>query len=295
MTTNAAPAAIFEDISAATPAEIDAQLARLGAEADATRRRLHHLREIQGRIRRGETVRDQGRRIADWEIGEFSARTAGAVLAADFRLTEIVFLMHPLETEYTERGGWRRYYLVEDGHLHYDVSGSRCSRIYSTTHYWMTEFSGQDPAEVIALAGERVCTTCFPEAPVAPRPAAARFMTTIEAERAAYAEEKARKAAAKKAAQITTPEGEELRVPRSYGGTDTIKTERAAWNRAMADATTLAWYGNKDAAAEREAIELCLAALAYRRQVTVDSLRDELNKKIATKARRDGFTVLATA
>ncbi len=294
MTTRTAPAPIFEDISTATPVEIDEHLARLGAEADATRRRLNHLREIQARIRRGEPVRDQGRLVAGAAIGEFSARTAGAVLGADFRLTEIVFLMHPLETEYTERGGWARYYLVEDGHLHYDVSGSRCSRIPSTTHYWMTEFSGQDPAEVIALAGERVCTTCFPEAPVAPRPAAARFMTRTEAERAAYAEEKARKAAAKKAAQITTPEGGMLRVPRSFGGYDYIKTERSAWNRAMADATTLAWYGDKDAAAEREAVELCLAALAHRRQVTVESLRDELNKKIAAKGRRDGFTVLAT-
>lgn len=278
MTTRSAPAPIFEDIATATPAEIDEQISRLDltiARADADRDHLRRKLDL-------DLTWDKLRKIND-EIDRL-----GYIAAEAFQQ------VRPLNAEFTRRGTWRRYYLVEDGHLHYDVSGSRCSRIHSTTHYWMTEFSGQAPAEVIALAGERVCTTCFPEAPVAPRPAAARFMTRTEAERAAYAEEKARKAAAKKAAQIATPEGDELRVPRSYSGTDLIKTERAAWNRAMADATTLAWYGDKDAAAEHEAVELCLAALAHRRQVTVESLRVELNKKIAAKARREGFTVLAT-
>jgi len=292
MKISSAPAPVLDDVAAATPAQIDGHLSHLGAEADILRHALVALRREHG----------QALEIADGYGPRYGARrprpaaeVADLIKNAEQRLVEIVYLMHPLETEYDERGGWARYYLVEDGHLHYDVSGSRCSRIPTTTHYWMTEFSGQDADQVIALAGERVCTTCFPQAPVKPRPAAARFMTMTEAERAAHAEDKARKAAAKKAAQITTPEGDELRVPRSFGGTDHIKTERAAWNRAMADATTLAWYGNKDAAAEREAIELCLAALAHRREVTVASLREELNKKIAAKGRREGFTVLATA
>lgn len=289
MTSKSGPAPIFTDISTATPVEIDEHLARLGAEAaqlDAViancQRKIAQLREMP----------PAGR---EFYAGTTEAEQNDRIEQAEDRLAEIRHHFVTLNAEYTRRGGWRRYYLVEDGHLHYDVSSSRCSRIPSTTHYWMTEFSAQKPAEVIALAGERVCTTCFPEAPVAPRPAHSRFMTRTEAEKAAYAEAKARKAAAKKAAQITTPEGGELRVPRSFGGTDLIKTERAAWNRAMQDATDLAWYGSSDTAAQRESVELCLAALAHRRGVTVESLRAELNKKIAAKARRENFRVLATA
>ncbi|HET9144043.1 hypothetical protein [Actinophytocola sp.] len=291
MTTRTAPAPIFTDISAATPAEIDYHLAHLEAESYQLDHGLVSLRRELGHAE--EIAQGYGPRYGARKPRPV-AEIAELIQNAEFRLTEIRHHFVTLNAEYARRGGWPRYYLVEDGHLHYDVSGSRCSRIPSTTHYWMTDFSGEDSAKVIELAGERVCTTCFPDAPVKPRPASVRFMTRTEAERAAYAEDKARKVAARKAAQITTPEGGELRVPRSFGGTDHVKTERAAWNRAMADATTIAWYGTKDSVAEREAVELCLAALAHRRGVTVDSLRTELNKKIATKGRREGFTVLAT-
>jgi hypothetical protein len=279
-----APAPIFDDISTADPIEIDGHLARLGAEADRleaaitrSQRKIAQLREMP----------EAGR---EYYAGTNENEQEDLIRQAQERLTEISFHFVALNAEYARRGGWSRYYLVEDGHLHYDVSGSRCSRIPSTTHYWMTEFSGMPSKMVIAKAQDRVCTTCFPDAPVVKRSPHPRFMTLTEAEKAAHAEEKARKAAAKKAAQITTPEGGELIVQGSH-----IKTERAAWNRAMADATTLAYYGEKHADGERAAIELCLAALAHRRGVTVESLREELNKKIAAKGRREGFTPLATA
>lgn len=286
MTTRTAPAPIFEDVAAATPVQIDEQLARLGGEAASLEAAIANC---QRKIARLHEMSPAER---SFYAGTNEAEQNALIEQAEVRLTEIRFHFVSLNAEYMRRGGWRRYYLVEDGHLHYDVSGSRCSRVHSTTHYWMTEFSGQEPAKVIAQAGERVCTTCFPEAPVAPRPAAARFMTRTEAERAAYVEEKARKAAAKKAAQITTPEGDELIVGNRH---DHIKTERAAWNRAMADATTLAYYGNENADDEHAAIDACLAALAHRRGVTVESLRAELNQKIAAKGRREGFRVRATA
>jgi hypothetical protein len=287
MTTKAAPAPIFTDtdITTADPIRIDGHLARLGAEAAQLRNQLYDLHEALAAKRRYETVR--------WAFyGKTEAEISDMITAAQVRQAEVVHLMYPLETEFDRRGGWSRYYLVEGGHLHYDVSRSRCSRIPSTTHYWMTEFSGQAPAEVIALAGERVCTTCFPEAPVAPRPAAARFMTRTEAEHAAHVEAKARKAAAKKAAQITSPEGGALIVDGRH-----VKTERAAWNLAMQEATSLAWYGESHPSAGewREAIRSCLAALAHRRGVDVHDLYSELNTKVARKVTKDGGTVLSVA
>jgi hypothetical protein len=283
-TISAAPAPIFtpDEITTADPIEIDGHLARLGAENSALLYALADMREALLNLRRDKPVRRAF-------YGKTEAELEEMIKQAQVRQAEVTHLAYPLDQEF-ERRPWSRYYLVEDGHLHYDVSGSRCSRIPSTTHYWMTEFSGTAPKLVIAKAGERVCTTCFPEAPVAPRPAHTRFMTRTEAEKAAYAEAKARKAAAKKAAEITTPEGDELIVDGRQ-----VKTERAAWNAAMAAATSLAYYGSAGMSDERIAIRQCLAALAHRRDVTVESLREELNSKIAAKGRREGFEVLATA
>lgn len=279
MTTRSAPAPIFENIATATPAEIDEQISRLDltiARADADRDHLRRKLDL-------DLTWDKLRKIND-EIDRL-----GYIAAEAFQQ------VRPLNAEFVRRGGWRRYYLVEDGHLHYDVSGSRCSRIYSTTHYWMTEFSGQDPAEVIALAGERVCTTCFPEAPVAPRPTHTRFMTLTEAERAAHAEAKARKQAAKKAAQITNPDGSELRTAGGYQG-DLIKTEVAAERRAVVDAADLAFYGASHPSAPewQETVERMIAALAYRRGVEADVVRDQINAKVVKKAKREQWTVKAT-
>lgn len=279
MTTRSAPAPIFEDIATATPAEIDEQISRLDltiARADADRDHLRRKLDL-------DLTWDKLRKIND-EIDRL-----GYIAAEAFQQ------VRPLNAEFTRRGTWRRYYLVEDGHLHYDVSGSRCSRIHSTTHYWMTEFSGQAPAEVIALAGERVCTTCFPEAPVAPRPAAARFMTRTEAERAAHAEEKARKAAAKKAAQITNPDGSELRTADGVHG-DLIKTETAAQRRALSDAADIAFYGASHPSFGEwsETVRRMVAALAHRTGMDEGTLRAEINNKVTKKARREGWLVKAT-
>jgi hypothetical protein len=299
MTTRSAPAPIFEDIATATPAEIDEQLARLGAESAQIDHGLVSLRREQGRAQ--EVADGYGPRMGVRKPRPL-AEIAELIEQAEQCLTEIRHHFVSLNSEYIRRGTWRRYYLVEDGHLHYDVSGSRCSRIYSTTHYWMTEFSGQDPAEVIALAGERVCTTCFPEAPVAPRPASARFMTLTEAERAAHAEAKARKQAAKKAAQITNPDGSELRTADGVHG-DLIKTEVAARRRALADASDIAFYGESHPQAPewRETVRRMIEAIAHRDAeyfggtgVTVDSLRDEINAKVAKKAKREQWAVKAT-
>ena len=291
MTTQTAPAPIFDDVTTATPVQIDEHLSHLSAKAAQLGNRLYDLRNAKALALRNEPLP----RVFH---GMTAVELAGRIAAAEIKQAQVAFLMYPLEAEF-DRRPWSRYYLVDGGHLHFDVSGDRCNRDRRTRHYWMTEFSGWDSDKVIngdgdkhQGAGERVCTKCFPDAPVAPRPASARFMTMTEAERAAYAEAKERKAVAKKAAEITNVEGGELIVDGRR-----VKTERAAWNLAMQEATSLAWYGDSHPSAIewREAIRLCLAALAHRRKVDVHDLYADLNAKVAKKVAKDGGTVLSVA
>jgi hypothetical protein len=283
------PAPIFTaaELAAATPRQIDEHLSRLGAEEARLRNALASMQATVLRRARNEIV-----------TGHYSmtdAELAEAIDTAENMLTDVRFTARPLDAEFTRRGGWSRWYLVDGGHLHYDVSGFRCNRQPTTTHYWMTEFSDQDSTEVIAAAGERVCTVCFPDAPVSPRPAHPRFMTMTEAEKAAHAEDKARKAAAKKAAELRDADGGPLTVVDGIGLGSTLKTDRAAWNWLMREAESLAWYGaDKDTTAVRESAERVLTVLSEARGKPVEDLRAELNAKTARKLAKQDATVKAT-
>src|SRR5699024_12010413 len=64
------------------------------------------------------------------------------------------------------RGGWNRAFLVAgaNGHVH---SSTSCSTCHPTTQYaWMTDYSGADEDTIVADAGYRACTVCYPSAPV---------------------------------------------------------------------------------------------------------------------------------
>jgi hypothetical protein len=270
------------NITTASPAEIDTEIYRLHVERERIGRRLISLRrelseaENQalgyGANRRVRPVAELRDEIA--AMGQEAARNGNA--------------LEPLGKEWIRRDGWTRWYLVPDGHLHYDISGDRCSRIPTTDHYWMTEHSGRSAAEMIELAGDRVCTTCFPDAPVAPRPATARFMTPSEAERAAYREAIDLKRAAAKAAQMTTPEGDPLYTATGYTG-DLIKTEVAARRRALQDASDIAFYGTGHPSFDewRETVTRMVFALAHRQGRSPNYVFEEIRKKVNAKARRE--------
>lgn len=66
-----------------------------------------------------------------------------------------------------EYKGWTRFYLVtsSDGHIH---NSTACPTTYlSTTFGWLPDVSGLDEAAAVAAHGERLCSVCFPSAPVA--------------------------------------------------------------------------------------------------------------------------------
>lgn len=59
--------------------------------------------------------------------------------------------------------GWQRFFLVE--HIH---GSQHCSSFRPTTQIgWLTSVSGLTEAEAVAEYGPRLCTICFPTAPVA--------------------------------------------------------------------------------------------------------------------------------
>jgi hypothetical protein len=198
-----------------SPAEIDAQLAALYAKFDAA----------------AAVMMSESKRITDTQ------RDAAAVEAD--RLGELIT---PLANEFVRRGGWTRYYLVEGGHLHRNASAWDCSRTSSTSQYWMTDLSGMSETEVIELAGDRVCTVCYPAAPVAVLGRPSKLLTKSEAERAQAAADRAAardtKAAKAAAAAITALDGTPLQ-----GFIDVIRTEREAiteYRETVAELTALA-------------------------------------------------------
>lgn len=293
------PSPAATDPEFASPVEIDEELSHLYSRRTQIGMRLTALRRDLGEA---ENIAVGYRRSSTRKVGTVEEIRAG-IAAAGLELDEIRVRTDELEFEFFRSGGWTRYYLVSDGHLHYDFSGERCSRVPTTTHYWMTEFSGQSGTEVIAEAGERVCTNCFPDAPVNPRPAAARFMTSVEAERAAYREQAARKRAAARAAQPTTPDGQPLHaVYVSYTDGSPLKEESqpvrtlvAARRQLMESASSLAiWFGpeHPEAPAWRENIERMIAAIAHATGSDIHAVRVETRDKITKKARKEGLRVL---
>lgn len=71
----------------------------------------------------------------------------------------------PYEADYADHR-WARFFLVtsSNGHIH---SSMHCSTCHPTTSYaWLPQLSGLDEAAAVADQGPRLCSVCFPSAPV---------------------------------------------------------------------------------------------------------------------------------
>jgi hypothetical protein len=148
------------------------------------------------------------------------------------RLAKIQIEAAPYEGEYRRRGGWNRVFLATSskGHAHNGMECSTCHHgEFRTSFAWLIQYSGEDESEIVADAGERACTTCYPTAPVN---AKGTKMFTPDEEEAAKARQAREEAKAEKARQadvkgITTPEGQPLDIGR-HGYRDIAKTLRTA-------------------------------------------------------------------
>lgn len=277
----------------ATPTEIDAEIARLSAElaeqAAIIERAEHRIQATITRRYYDETYH-----------GPEVERLHAVVGQANQVSAELRAALAPLHAEFERRDGWTRYYLVDnaDGHVHF---GTGCSTCFSSTRYrWLTSESGTLPAHLVEKAGERACTTCFSWAPVNVLKRRSVFRSTSEDERAAREAERAAKRQAAAAKAITTPDGlalftVELGAHGALRNGDELRTEVAAWRAAMYAAEMLAFYGSDSvgAAASTETLRRCVEAVAAKRGVTVESLRAEITKKTAAKARKGGWEVKA--
>jgi hypothetical protein len=159
-------------------------------------------------------------------IGRFIVAEGNKLAAAEAEAA-------PYEAEYTRRGGWNRVFLAtsSNGHAH---NGTECSTChngqYRTAFAWLIRYSGKPEAEIVADAGKRACTTCYPSAPVNAKGTKMFTPDEEEAQRAREEREAERARKAREAADkgITTPEGEKLYAGKDHDSWDVCKTLRTA-------------------------------------------------------------------
>jgi hypothetical protein len=167
----------------------------------------------------------------------------------------------PYNDEWERRGRWTRAFIVTNanGHVHRSM---HCSTCFPTTRYhWLTEMSDHDEAEIVEKAGQDACTVCYPSAPVESSTKPRQFFTPDEEAKAKARDERAAKAAERKAAEVTV-EGY-----RGYNGrieTKVFKSVRAVTNDIAGNLGSLCWYGETHPSAQGwlANVEACRKALA---------------------------------
>ena len=209
-----------------------------------------------------------------------------------------------LEEAFRLRGGWNRAFLVAgaNGHVH---SSTGCSTCRDSTQYaWMTDYSGADEETIVADAGYRACTVCYPSAPVGDERSLPTKMLSDEEKQDAARREKERAARevkkAKAAANAPTSSGEALTVDDGMSQyPETLKTERRArsWavDTVLDEASFVAYREQFDDAdtnyrgsvVNRASREVIVQSLAEKHGTDTDAVRDELRKKARAKAKRE--------
>lgn len=169
--------------------EVDTELARLWAEEGAARAKIASdllaLQHAVGDKRPGgfRAYRDPDQFTTTAAEAEARARelqAAGKLAlrhrsAVEFSLTDlgvqrmVVDIVRrdaePLEAEYAA-SRWPRFFLVTNGngHIH---SSRHCVTTFPTTQWaWLPQLSGLTEADAVADQGPRLCSVCFPSAPV---------------------------------------------------------------------------------------------------------------------------------
>lgn len=204
------------DVTQATPAAIDTILADLWYE---TMKYRMWAMDIAKRLDGDRYYANPHNRAeAEKTLAEYQDKIA-----------ELRAEAQPLEAEFDRRGGWARYYLVNNsnGHVHKDMECTTC--FIDTQYLWLPSVSDFNEEQMVAEFGETACTVCFPSAPTYKgygdgTSSFARLTVAQKAERDA---EKAAKAAAKAEKAITAPDGSPLRDADGYE----IKTAVAARNK----------------------------------------------------------------
>lgn len=144
----------------------------------------------------------------------------GIITEARTTLADVRSKIAECEQIWRDNGRWTRFFLVTNtnGHIH---SSLECSTCRETTSYaWLPAISGLTEADAVAQIGPRLCSVCFPSAPVEHRDG--ELHADREAREAREAEKTA-KADAKRAKALTAAlfEGDPERYIRNDKGTTT--------------------------------------------------------------------------
>jgi hypothetical protein len=169
-----------------TPVRTDTRLAELYVEAQLIGQQITmrladlHLAAGDRRTRHGRTSRWG---MTDTEVLNLNADTLSSWDARTYtrisreyhdlveRTNTIAHEMDDLDAIYAAAGGWSRFFIVTNpgGHIHRTAGYGEapCSTCYPTTQYrWLPEISGLTEADAVAKIGPRLCSVCFPSAPV---------------------------------------------------------------------------------------------------------------------------------
>jgi 8-oxo-dGTP pyrophosphatase MutT (NUDIX family)/GNAT superfamily N-acetyltransferase len=168
-----------DDLSTKSPGEIDQRLADHHEKYSEHRRRedmamasMHHaVGDKQTYITRSqkrwgksdeEIMHHDTSGMTPWNTKDYESaksrhREAGAGI--DHEQDQI----NRHNDEFSKRGGWSRFFLVPDGHIH---SSMGCHSCRPTTKFaWLPHLSGKSEGEAVEQHGPHLCTHCYPSAP----------------------------------------------------------------------------------------------------------------------------------
>lgn len=326
---SAVPSGRVSELKDLEPKEIDGQLAQIYREKmRADYRRASCLSDLHGAA--GDR-RNYGRGMPQWGMsdetclqrvqeaaektdytGSEARRTLAALAKADAKIEELREQARPLDEEFAIRGGWPRAFIVtnKDGHVHSSMNCSTRNRGQSDKQFaWMTDYSGDTEDEIVADAGWRACTLCYPDAPVGDEFSLPSAMSTPDEEdRKKAAQERADRKTGLAADRITkglTPDGgpfvvsylspnqrvtvrnssgERVSVLRDREDHESLKTERAA----------VMWYVDEyvrpfELEHKQQALDAIEQAVATKHSRDIDGVRAELASKVAAKRKREGL------
>lgn len=312
---------ITKPLTEQTPVEIDTQLAALYYEEQAIQGKLafaqQRVRDAAGDKLSGNSwtparqrkwgmtwkeAQAKAREIAATESdGAYTYSKAGAAQAALKNFDGLVAKLLAndeaqclLLAEFSRRGGWTQAFLVTNngGHVH---KSRECSTCYparfdpesgewkaGTQFFWVTDYSGHDEAEIVADAGERACTICYPSAPVGTLDRPTKIFSDDERDaQQRKADREAKKEAAKEKL-IFAPDGSVIRG--DYGD---IKTKIAARNELSKIVKDEVFYPDSSRRDGQDALKAVLIEALTAAGFDTDDIIAKATKR-AHKERKDG-------
>ena len=326
---SAAPSGPVSELNDLESKQIDGQLAQIYRESSrADYRRAICLSDLH--VAAGDR-RNYGRGMPQWAMsdetclhrvleraektdytGSDARRTLAELAKADARIKELREQARPLNDEFARRGGWPRAFIVTntDGHVHSSMTCSTCNRGQSDTGFeWMTDYSGATEDEIVAGAGWRACTLCYPDAPVGDEFSLPSAMSTSdEKDRTKAAQERAdRKTGlvADRIAKGLTVDGapfvvsylapnQRVTVRNSSGELRSVLRDREQHESFKTERAAVTWYVEEHVRPfnlehKREALGAIEQAVATKHSRAIDDVRAELAGKVAAKRKREGL------